>query len=131
MEKNEFLLKRNISGVLLDNFKVFLQRILLFFLIFYPLISKTFNRSSLKYNWFFRYSVLVKLNQLQILHLTVCKWNPFKKVDFWLTVRMRMCNYGKLDHTQTTYLRFSISLHIDKTNPAGTSECILNYIQSP
>ena len=128
MEKNEFLLKHNKSGVLLDNFKVFLQRILLFFSY---LISKTFNRPLLKNNWLFRYSVLVKFNQLQFLHLTVCKRNPFKKVDFWLTVRMGMCNYGKLDHTQTTYLRFSISLHIDKTDPAGTFECILNYNQSP
>ena len=34
----------------------------------------------------------------------------------WLTVRMRMCNYGKLEHTQTKYLWFSISLHIHKTD---------------
>ena len=40
----------------------------------------------------------------------------FEKVDFWLTVRMRMHNYGKLNHTQTTYLRFSILLHILKTD---------------
>ena len=40
----------------------------------------------------------------------------FLKVDFWLTVRMHMRNYGKFDHTQTTYLWFLILLYIQKTD---------------
>ena len=44
------------------------------------------------------------------------KFYPFKKVDFWLIVRMHMYYYGKLDHKQTTYLCFSILLHIHKTD---------------
>ena len=44
------------------------------------------------------------------------KLYSFEKFDFWLTVRMSMCNYGKLYHIQTTYLWFSISLHIHKTD---------------
>ena len=34
----------------------------------------------------------------------------------WLTVKMRMRNYGKPGHTQTTYLWFLILLHIQKTD---------------
>ena len=50
-----------------------------------------------------------------------------------MTVRMRMRNYDKLDHTQTTYLWLLILLHIYKnrlwSQNAGTSEYILNYTQ--
>ena len=45
-------------------------------------------------------------------------------IDFWLTVRMPMPSYGKLDYTQITYLWFSISLRIHKTN----SEVKCGYI---
>ena len=44
------------------------------------------------------------------------KFYPFEKVDFWLTVIMHMRSFGKLDHTLTMYLWFSISLHIKKTD---------------
>ena len=44
------------------------------------------------------------------------KLYSFASVDFWLTVRMRILNHDKLDHTQAMYLWFSISLYIHKTD---------------
>ena len=63
-----------------------------------------------------RYSVLKKFDQLQILHPMMHKLYSFASVDFWLTVRMRILNHDKLDHTQAMYLWFSISLYIHKTD---------------
>ena len=51
-----------------------------------------------------------------MLHLTIYKLYPFEKVDFWLTVKMYMRNYVKLDHIQIMYQWFSISLHFHKTD---------------
>ena len=123
-KKNSVYLKLKITKKL--NFRCILEK--LHFLLsifkrngsfvrsFYPLISKNFNVAWLKNDWFFRYGILIKFDQLQILHPVMYKLYHFGKVDFRLTVRMRMRNYGKLDHTQTTYLWFPISLHIHKTD---------------
>ena len=94
---------------------IFIKDIVIF-LILNSVISKTFNLPWLKNDWFFRHSVLTKINQVQILHLTMYNFNIFESVDFWLSVIMDMRSYSKLDHTQTTYLWFSISLHIHKTD---------------